>query len=79
MTDDNNDPVKGKDKETESDFQDNYYKSVNKDIKETLELMKAEGSSKVNLLNKELELLDSANLGLLNLEDQEKFSIELLF
>lgn len=52
-------------------LQSNYYKSVNKDIKQTLELMKAEGSTKEDLLAKEAEMLNSSNFGLLSLEDQE--------
>ena len=52
-------------------LQSNYYKSVNKDIKQTLELMKAEGDTKEELLAKEMEMLNSANFGLLSLEDQE--------
>ena len=52
-------------------LQSNYYKSVNKDIEQTLELMKAEGASKEELLAKEMEILNSANFGLLSLENQK--------
>jgi hypothetical protein len=52
-------------------LQSDYYKSINKDIKQTLELMRAQGDSKEELLAKEMEMLDAANFGRLSLEDQE--------
>jgi hypothetical protein len=52
-------------------LQSNYYKGVNKDIKQTLELMRAQGDSKEELLAKEMKMLDAANFGRLSLEDQE--------
>jgi hypothetical protein len=52
-------------------LQSDYYKSINKDIKQTLELMRAQGDSKEELLAKEMKMLDAANFGRLSLEDQE--------
>ena len=50
---------------------DNYYKSVNKDLKQHLELMSAQGASKEELIRKEIEMMEAMTLTLFNLDDQE--------
>ena len=50
---------------------DNYYKSMNKDVKEHLELMNAQRATKEELISKELEMMEAYDLGRLNLDDQE--------
>lgn len=49
-----------------------YAKSLNDGIKQSLELLKAQGATKEELLNSELKQLEASNLSNLNLEDQEK-------
>jgi len=49
-----------------------YGKSLTDGIKNSLELMKAQGSSKEELLNAELKQLEAADLGIYSLEKQEE-------
>lgn len=54
-----------------SDMQGMWFKSLNEGISRSIELMKAQGASKEELINSELESLETANLSLYSLEQQE--------
>lgn len=54
-----------------SDMQGMWFKNLNEGIKRSLELMKAQGASKKELISSELDSLEGANLSLYSLEQQE--------
>ncbi len=55
-----------------SDMSSQWFKSLEESTKRALELQKAQGMGKEDLLRSELSLLEAANLQSLALEDQEK-------
>ena len=55
-----------------SDVSSIYFKSLNDGIKNTLELQKAQGMGKEDLLRSELQILEASNMQSFALEDQEE-------